>query len=318
LAQKSRQEEVAIYMSNIKAQVSLDAAKSFLNGYYSDSIQNIRSVKSGEQSQAFLYDVERQGLVLRVHKSAKDFYKDKFAYKHFASAQIPIPSILDIGKFDEGHFYAISKRLEGKLWDDMSASQRKQALPSLVSTLDAIHSADISFASGYGGVNEQGNGSKQLWADQLQKNTVIGRPIDDIFQHDWVDKALFAKLKQQSANLIAACPEIRQLVHADFGYDNLLVHNGKVSGVLDWGIMCYGDPVLDVAWLQLWSQDIDYDKLFYDHFSNTGQDTTNYSDRLLCYMTRQTIGALAFLVFAGKKKEYLNDLPWLAKKVLPQ
>jgi aminoglycoside phosphotransferase (APT) family kinase protein len=39
------------------------------------------------------------------------------------------------------------------------------------------------------------------------------------------------------------------LLHADLGPDHLLVHDGHLRGVIDWGDARLGDPALDYAWL---------------------------------------------------------------------
>jgi aminoglycoside phosphotransferase (APT) family kinase protein len=39
------------------------------------------------------------------------------------------------------------------------------------------------------------------------------------------------------------------LLHADLGPAHLLVHDGRLAGVIDWGDMRLGDPALDYAWL---------------------------------------------------------------------
>jgi aminoglycoside phosphotransferase (APT) family kinase protein len=39
------------------------------------------------------------------------------------------------------------------------------------------------------------------------------------------------------------------LLHADLGPDHLLVYDGSLAGVIDWGDARVGDPALDYAWL---------------------------------------------------------------------
>lgn len=39
------------------------------------------------------------------------------------------------------------------------------------------------------------------------------------------------------------------LIHADLGPEHLLVRDGRLAGVIDWGDMRLGDPALDYAWL---------------------------------------------------------------------
>ena len=39
------------------------------------------------------------------------------------------------------------------------------------------------------------------------------------------------------------------LTHSDLGPSHLLVHDGKLTGVIDWGDARVGDPAIDYAWL---------------------------------------------------------------------
>lgn len=41
------------------------------------------------------------------------------------------------------------------------------------------------------------------------------------------------------------CPQT--LIHGDFTIDNVLVKNGVITGVIDWGGGAYGDPRYDVS-----------------------------------------------------------------------
>lgn len=56
-------------------------------------------LSEGEESRAFSFDVGGRGYVLRVNSCADGFYKDRYVYRHFASAALPIPEVLDIGEF---------------------------------------------------------------------------------------------------------------------------------------------------------------------------------------------------------------------------
>jgi aminoglycoside phosphotransferase (APT) family kinase protein len=42
---------------------------------------------------------------------------------------------------------------------------------------------------------------------------------------------------------------VPSLIHADLGPEHLLVRNGRLAGVIDWGDMRLGDQALDYAWL---------------------------------------------------------------------
>ncbi|MEZ5193910.1 MAG: phosphotransferase [Nocardioides sp.] len=56
--------------------------------------------------------------------------------------------------------------------------------------------------------------------------------------------------RQEAAALLAdvGAPYDAVLVHGDLGPDHLLVVDGRVSGVIDWGDLHLGDAALDLAW----------------------------------------------------------------------
>lgn len=66
-----------------------------------DSVSDLMQLSEGEESRAFSFDVGGRGYVLRVNSCADGFYKDRYVYRHFASAALPIPEVLDIGEFSE-------------------------------------------------------------------------------------------------------------------------------------------------------------------------------------------------------------------------
>ncbi len=54
------------------------------------------------------------------------------------------------------------------------------------------------------------------------------------------------KLFDEAETLVGFEPA---LLHADLGPDHLLVRDGRLAGVIDWGDARVGDPALDYAWL---------------------------------------------------------------------
>jgi hypothetical protein len=44
-------------------------------------------------------------------------------------------------------------------------------------------------------------------------------------------------------------PDERRMIHDDLLARNVLVAGDRISGVLDWGSACFGDPLYDAAWL---------------------------------------------------------------------
>jgi len=85
---------------------------------------------------------------------------------------------------------------------------------------------------------------------------------EGIYQADviWLDKILDKAEKELQLYELDGTPELLEqlkrerpknsgqtLIHGDFTVDNVLVHDGKISAVIDWSGGAYGDPRFDVA-----------------------------------------------------------------------
>ena len=64
-----------------------------------------------------------------------------------------------------------------------------------------------------------------------------------------VDKDLRAEAKRLFGDAETLVDFKPALVHADLGPEHLLVRDGRLAGVIDWGDARVGDPALDYAWL---------------------------------------------------------------------
>ncbi|WP_439897592.1 phosphotransferase, partial [Escherichia coli] len=61
-----------------------------------------------------------------------------------------------------------------------------------------------------------------------------------------------ADMAGRCAELARHCPNVRALVHADFGSNNVLTDGHRITGVIDWSEAMYGDPLYDIANILFW------------------------------------------------------------------
>ena len=112
-------------------------------------------------------------------------------------------------------------------------------------------------------VDEDSRGVR-AFLDALHRLDVSTLPVEPV---DWVARykarcAGFAELvlpllgDSLQAKAYALFDEVDSLtgfqpalVHADLGAEHLLVRDGRLAGVIDWGDAGIGDPALDYAWL---------------------------------------------------------------------
>jgi aminoglycoside phosphotransferase (APT) family kinase protein len=112
-------------------------------------------------------------------------------------------------------------------------------------------------------VDEDTEGTR-VFLEALHAHDASSLPVE---RHDWVEAyreqcAEFERLvfpvldldrradARQLFGEVETLVDFRpSLIHSDLGPEHLLVRNGHLAGVIDWGDMRLGDPALDYAWL---------------------------------------------------------------------
>lgn len=237
----------------------------------------------GEESQAFAFEGDGESLVLRANKMRIGFDKDRYAHRHFASGALPVPEVRSVEAFGD-QWLCISVRAPGQTLQALSSEARHYA-HAVADTMDAIASTDVSALSGFGTFNASGRGPFDHWCEYL---AAIGDPN----YFDWsvvagiAPSAKVQPLLNRVTELAPTCPDTRQLVHADFGSNNVLVSSRQVTAVIDWSEAMLGDPLYDVAniffwrtWLACMEQQASF---FETDLNRGGWD----ADRMLCYQLR--------------------------------
>jgi aminoglycoside phosphotransferase (APT) family kinase protein len=98
--------------------------------------------------------------------------------------------------------------------------------------------------------------------------------------------------------LLPHLPERRALLHGDYSLDNILADAGQISGVIDWGSCCYGDPLRDVAWVEFWAPQLG----FAAAYLAAGPPEPDADTRLACYRACIAARALGFYLHVGQRE----------------
>jgi hygromycin-B 4-O-kinase len=273
--------------------ITLNQAQAFLAGYYATKSVDAELIGAGAWSRCFGYRHATQELAIRFGMYIDDFQHDQRAAS-YASAELPIPQVLDIGQAYAG-YYAISTRVHGVPLESLNASEWQAIVPSLVLALDAIRCADIAATSGYGGWDTTGNAPHTSWAQHL-----LCVDVDNPTRRTYGWRARLATLPEGEAAFawgydllkqVAYTPIPRSLVHCDLINRNVLVDRGKLAGVFDWGCSLYGDHLYDLAWFEFWAPwhpELDSSLLrsaLEAHWQSIGYVLPNKTERLMaCYL----------------------------------
>jgi aminoglycoside 2''-phosphotransferase len=152
---------------------------------------------------------------------------------------IPTPRI-DIHRA-AGAIIAVHEKLVGEplmSTEDLAPDQREEVAADLGSFLCALHAIPLDAMSGLNVPVEDGF-SWSTWLDQVR--TRIYPLLDDVDAERFDDRAVA---------FLASWPGgPGQPKHGDFGSGNILVADGRISGIIDFGSVSIGDPASDVAGL---------------------------------------------------------------------
>jgi hygromycin-B 4-O-kinase len=235
--------------------ITTGQARAFLTDYLGREPADLALVGEGAWSRCFGFRRGDEELVIRFGKYLDDFRKDQRAAA-YATPALPIPPVLDVGPAFDGYF-AVSKRGHGVPLESLSATEWLAAVPSVVAALEALRTADLSATSGFGGWDADGRASRASWSSHL---LAVGDDTPDRRTYGWRERLAaspggdaaftwgFALLEQVVNDTVSRC-----LLHCDLINRNVLVSDGRISAVFDWGCSLYGDHLYDLAWFEFWA-----------------------------------------------------------------
>ena len=269
-------------------------------------------MRPGEWSAAYAVRTETEDLVARFSAFDEDFEKDAYAARYSAAA-LPIPEIIEWGPAGDG-FYAVAARMPGEHIDSLDEARMRRVLPSLLATLDAMRTVDLTAASGFGGWRAGASPVHRTWHEELlgvaTGPATRGSPgWRALLEASPGAVATFEEGYARMQELVAACPEERHLVHEDLINFNVLVQGDRISAVLDWGSSIYGDFVYDLAklvfyepWYPRW-RNIDFAAEARAHYEAIGLVVPDFAERLRCYCLREGISGMAYSAFRSRREQ---------------
>ena len=310
-------------MSSLKTVIEISDVEKFLTKKFGSDINNVEFLKGGEISQAFSFDDSSDSYIIKIRKVRKrdlkidPFQKEIIAYNYIKKkdSTIPIPKITEIGDYKEikkrKYIYCIAEKKPGDFVHLFPKEKFDLVDEYLIETLNKIHSVDISKTKGYGKwkkfTSAELNSMQEHILDVIERQKVY---TNERFSSGIFEKDLYIQGSEKIKQLIKYCSEKRSLVHADYGYDNVLADaDGNITAVYDWEHSIFGDFVYDIAWIDFWEFRAEgtYARLYYDKYKDSKDlDFDDYAERLLCYKIYIGMTAAGFFSESNQEDKYLS------------
>jgi hygromycin-B 4-O-kinase len=283
--------------------VTVDQAAEALRRHHGHDIGPVGCIGEGSWSRAFGYVTDGRALVARFGAHVEDFEKDRRAAA-IAGSVLPVPEVLQIGPALGGHL-AITTRGWGQPLEQLDGDDWRTALPSVLGVLDALRTIEVGEVEGRGHWDAAGRGSDPTWrahlravADDQRHPRASGWRARLALEAD-ADRTFSAGLALLD-RLADACPDQPHLVHGDLLNANVLVRDGRVDTVLDWGCAMWGDWLYDLATLTFWSAwhaglgEVDVRIAAIDHLGATGVAVPDLDARLLACELHIGLAAMGY------------------------
>ena len=291
-------------------------ASELLAGIFGTSVSHLMPITTGQIARAYSFEVAGEDHVIRFvdAKIAATLRKDRFVAERLASSSVPVPRIDHLGNLGEFD-YAIARKAPGSPLGSLRNDLR--LVPALIETLDAIHQIDVTDTEGYGFFDPPEVGENTSWsafllnvADDGEEGSFYGK-WHRYFDETFLDRERFFALYDEMIAMLRFCPEQRCLVHGDYGFGNILAEDGRITAVLDWANALFGDPLYDVAWLDLYSPGTFFKDRMREFYERRGRAVEHYEERIACYQMHVCLDAQRWYV----KSDQPDQSEWMWQRV---
>lgn len=268
-------------------------------GGWPTSPEGMERIGSGEGAEAYAFEADGEPKVLRLSPETDyGFQKDAYAATHFANGDyLPIPAVQAVGQTEDGGYYAISDRYPGRDIHSLR-SDEKPSIEAVADLLDNLRIAPVA-GNNYGWWRgETGDGDQTSWQQTLEVFRDLPK-APHLAHMRSRDPAFFQRLDATIGNLLAYCPEERQLVHGDLA-GNILIEDREVSAVIDWSHSMYGDSLYDLAHLAADHPDQNYLERLEALYTKEGSLPQNFRQRVTCYMLLRKASDISWAATANR------------------
>ena len=299
-------------MPDLRPIIEQKQALVLLRQHFTEPITNLVPVEGGQVACTFAFRAGEQDYILRFNSADHlpiSFAKEVYLSQTIASPQIPIPRVTQVGRWQNLHF-AISHRVPGQMVEQLPVQEFTKLIPALIVTLYAIHQVDVSQRKNYGVFDEQGVGLSRDWRSSLLQAKEEEEEWDyfgkwhHMFEDTFLERDLFDDLFQRMVRLLDFCPTGRYLVHGNYSLRNILAHDGKITGVVDWLDAKYGDFVYDIAGLDFWIPELHMREDCQHYYQQRLGAIPFYKERVLCYECYIAMSAMRFYAKKGEEQAY--------------
>lgn len=240
----------------------------------SESPKTIERCTVGQGNYVYIVDCSGQKYVFRCSAECNAYENSIHWLEKLKSVEIPVPQVINKGKYEE-YEYLILSYIEGRdiglVYQQLEEADKMAIAKEIVRIQNEVEKLTLD------DLDDNWN-----WRSHIQY--MLDRAKERIAQNGYFAVEKVERLREQMGQLEKYFKCVKPIAYLDdISSKNLLIHNGRISGIIDIDWMGIGDKLTYVALTNMALLNLEYD--------------TNYVKYILEEMQVSDVEKKAFLFY---------------------
>ena len=228
--------------------VVADAASEVANA----PVLEVRRVVAGEQNEVYDITLERApSLIVKIsHREPVAHEREAWVLRQCAAAGVPAPQVHALSRVEVGHeqrSIIVMEKLPGELLCDLNQADidLRRVLGEIGEWLTKLHSIPVE---GFGRLDGSGVGYRATIDEWLVGSvTTVVQVFEEAGASVGLEATTIRGWVSEVVDSFRAAPPRVALVHNDLLANHVLVHEGRLSGIIDFGEVAAEPAAIDFA-----------------------------------------------------------------------
>jgi len=219
------------------------------------SVVRIERCSAGIANYVFIVSTATEKFVLRCSKDANAYHDTVYWLNKLSACEIPIPTVLSQQKYKDYSYLILSYICGndiGNVYCTLNDREKKQIAKAVVAIQRKVSRINIS------------TDAEWTWNSVVEE--MLNRAEERIKQNRYFDAAKINIIKQLQQEIQEYLDTVQPTPYLDdISTKNLLIDEGKVSGIIDIDWMGFGDMLTFVAMTKVALLNMDLDTKYIDY-----------------------------------------------------
>lgn len=218
--------------------------------------QNIKRCAVGIGNEVYIVECENEKYIFRCSTEENAYGETIHWLTQLSTLDIPIPQVLASGTYEE-YQYLILNYIPGEdiglVYSTLTTAEKKQIAKGVMKIQHKVAGLNLDIA-------------EDAWSWQDFVNEMLDRAEERMAANGYFDTGKVTRVREEMRLLDEYFSQIRPLAYLDdISTKNLLIHNGKVSGVIDIDWMGVGDNLTFIAMTYVALRNMDCETDYVDY-----------------------------------------------------